>query len=90
LSEELQEKMLDELKQIKDNTAPAPTLALPKELQGFIEEFTAFLKEYGVIGLAIAFIKGGTSGRLVSALVTDIVKHIISFFLPRGSWQEAE
>jgi large conductance mechanosensitive channel len=89
MSEENQQEILDVLKQIQENTAPKPAPPPGKSPEGFIEEFTAFLKKYGVIGLAIAFIIGGASGRLVSALVTDILMPIITFFLPRGTWQEA-
>jgi large conductance mechanosensitive channel len=75
--------MLEVLKQIQKNSKPKP-LPEPEEANGFIEEFTAFLKKYEVIGLAIAFIIGGAAGRLVSALVTDIMMPIITFFLPQG------
>ncbi|NIU84291.1 MAG: large conductance mechanosensitive channel protein MscL, partial [Candidatus Thorarchaeota archaeon] len=60
---------------------PAPPPATPK---GFQEEFLDFLNKYGVIGLAIAFIIGGAAGRLVSALVDDILMPIITFFIPGG------
>jgi len=88
LSEENEQEMLEVLKQIQENTKPKPPPE-PEEAKGFFEEFTAFLKKYGVIGLAIAFIIGGAAGRLVSALVTDIMMPLITFFLPRGTWQEA-
>jgi large conductance mechanosensitive channel len=81
--------MLAVLKQIKENTAPTPAPSPEKGPEGFMDEFLAFLRKYGIIGLAIAFIIGGAAGRLVSALVTDILMPIITFFLPRGTWQEA-
>ncbi|OGD45740.1 mechanosensitive ion channel protein MscL [Candidatus Bathyarchaeota archaeon RBG_16_57_9] len=54
-----------------------------------VEEFTAFLNKYGIIGLAIAFIMGGAVGSLVSALVSDIIMPFITFFIPGGEWEQA-
>jgi large conductance mechanosensitive channel len=53
-----------------------------------VEEFKAFLSKYGIVGLAIAFIIGGAAGRLVSALVADIIMPVITFFIPGGAWEE--
>lgn len=52
-------------------------------------EFIAFLKEYGVIGLAIAVIIGGKLNNLVTALVDGILMPIITFFVPGGEWRTA-
>ena len=41
------------------------------------KEFVAFLKEYGVIGLAIAVIIGGKLNEFVSSLVNDLFMPII-------------
>ena len=84
---ETQEKMLEELKKIRESleSKPAPPPPLPK---GLMDEFMAFLNKYGVIGLAIAFIIGGAASRLVSSLVNDILMPIISFFIPGGAWRE--
>lgn len=38
-----------------------------------IGEFVAFLKQYGVVGLAIAVVIGGKLSDLVSALVNDLL-----------------
>jgi large conductance mechanosensitive channel len=88
MSEEVQQGILEELRKIQENTAskPSPPPAPPK---GFREEFLEFLNKYGVIGLAIAFIIGGAAGRLVSALVDDILMPFITFFIPGGGWREA-
>ena len=48
-----------------------------------------FLNKYGVIGLAIAVIIGGAAGSLVSALVSDILMPVVTFFIPGGGWREA-
>lgn len=49
------------------------------------QEFFDFLKTFGIIGLAIAFVIGQAASRLVTALVNDIIDPIIGFFLPSGS-----
>lgn len=49
------------------------------------QEFFDFLKIFGIIGLAIAFVIGQAASRLVTALVNDIIDPIIGFFLPAGS-----
>lgn len=54
-----------------------------------LDEFVAFLKQYGVIGLAIAVIIGGKANALVSALVDGILMPVVTFFIPGGSWRTA-
>jgi large conductance mechanosensitive channel len=39
----------------------------------FIQEFVFFLKTFGVIGLAIAFVIGQAANGLVTAFVKDII-----------------
>lgn len=41
------------------------------------KEFIAFLKNYGVIGLAIAVIIGGKLNLLVTSLVNDLITPVI-------------
>jgi large conductance mechanosensitive channel len=84
-------EMLEELKAIREAVTPKPAPPTPPTPapKGFIDEFTAFLSKYGVVGLAIAFIMGGAVGKLVSALVSDIIMPFITFFIPGGAWQEA-
>jgi large conductance mechanosensitive channel len=50
-------------------------------------EFMKFLKEYGVIGLAIAVIIGGKAGELVKAIVDGLLMPIVGLVLPEGGWQ---
>jgi len=52
-----------------------------------VVEFKEFLKEYKVIGLAIAFIMGITATNLVQSLVNNIVMPLITPFIPNGAWQ---
>ncbi len=42
-----------------------------------IKEFMDFLKQYGVVGLAIAVIIGGKLNELVSSVVNDLVTPLI-------------
>lgn len=48
-----------------------------RKLTGFIE----FIREQGVVGLAIGFILGGAVSKMVSSLVTDILNPIIGMLL---------
>jgi large conductance mechanosensitive channel len=43
----------------------------------FMDGFITFLREQGVVGLAVGFILGGAVSQLVSALVSDIINPII-------------
>ena len=49
------------------------------------QEFFDFLKTFGIIGLAIAFVLGQAASGLVTAFVNDIIDPIIGLFLPAGS-----
>ncbi len=55
-----------------------------EEKKGMVAEFVIFLKTFGVIGLAIAFVIGAASSKLVTALVSDIINPIIGLALPSG------
>jgi large conductance mechanosensitive channel len=53
-----------------------------------MSDFTRFLNEYGVIGLAIAVIIGGKAGELVKAIVDGLLMPIVGMVLPGGDWQK--
>ena len=89
MSDEIQEKILEQLTKIREAVEPKPAPQAPPAPEGFTAQFMAFLSKYGVIGLAIAVIIGGAAGSLVSALVSDILMPIITFFIPGGAWREA-
>ncbi len=55
--------------------------------KGFIEEFMEFLKNYQVIGLAVAVIIGAAAGKMVTAMVNDIIMPIIAVIIPGGDWK---
>lgn len=55
-----------------------------------LKEFTAFLKQYGVIGLAIAVIIGGKLNDLVTAMVSGLLMPIIgkATSVAGGDWRD--
>jgi large conductance mechanosensitive channel len=65
--------------------ADTPVTSPVKEKKGFTQEFIYFLKTFGIIGLAIAFIIGQAASKLVTAFVNDIIDPIIGIFLPGGN-----
>ena len=54
-----------------------------------IKEFVEFLKQYGVIGLAIAVIIGGKANAMVTAFVDGILMPIVGAMVPGGEWRTA-
>ncbi len=54
-----------------------------------MKEFVAFLKQYGVIGLAIAVIIGAKANALVTTIVDGILMPIVTFMVPGGAWRTA-
>lgn len=56
---------------------------------GVLREFKDFLKEYKIVGLAVAFIIGAASVTLVKAIVDYLIMPIITPFIPGGAWQTA-
>jgi large conductance mechanosensitive channel len=85
---EHQDKVVEELKAIKELLTPKPAPPSPPPAKKtFSEEFMDFLNKYGVIGLAIAFIIGGAAGRLITALVNDLLMPIIAVIIPGGDWR---
>lgn len=56
---------------------------------GLISEFKEFLKEYKVIGLAVALIIGLASVALINSVVNDLIMPLITPFIPGGAWQTA-
>ena len=56
---------------------------------GIISEFSAFLDEYKVLGLAIAFIIGIALTNLVQSFVNNIIMPIITPVLGGGAWEQS-
>lgn len=55
----------------------------------FLDDFLKFLDEYGVIGLAIAFVVGAEVNNLVNVIVEEAIMPVIGVFLPEGGWQQS-
>lgn len=52
-----------------------------------INEFTKFLKEYGVIGLAIAVVIGGKVNELVKSIADNLIMPFVGILVPGGEWR---
>ena len=74
-----EDKMLEELKRIRELLEPKPAPPPPK---GMWNEFMDFLSKYKVMGLAVAFIMGIYLGNLVQSLVTGLVMPLIGLAIP--------
>jgi large conductance mechanosensitive channel len=68
------------------SSSSSPTEPLPTKT--FITQFFDFLKTFGIIGLAIAFVIGQASAKLITALVEDIINPLVGLFLPSGSLEQ--
>ena len=68
------------------STSSSPNEPLPTRT--FITQFFDFLKTFGIIGLAIAFVIGQASSKLITSLVEDIINPLIGLFLPSGSLEQ--
>jgi len=84
----VESQMLEELKKIREAVTPKPTPPTPPP-KGLWAEFKDFLGKAGVIGLAIGFIMGTYTGKVVSALVQDIIMPIPGALIPGGDWRKA-
>lgn len=60
-----------------------------EKVKGFASEFKEFLKEYKIVGLAIAFIMGMAATTLIKSLVDNIIMPLITPFISGGAWKEA-
>lgn len=56
---------------------------------GILSEFKEFLKEYKVVGLAVALIIGLAATSLVKSIVDNLVMPIVTPFIPGGAWETA-
>jgi large conductance mechanosensitive channel len=79
-------EMLEELRKIRALLEPKPAPPAPAPPKGIVKEFKAFLEQYKVMGMAVAFILGIYLGQLVAGLVTDLVMPIIDLAMPGVNW----
>jgi len=77
-----QEKMLEELKKIREAVEPKPAPPPPPPPKGLWKEFMDFISKYKVMGLAVAFIIGVYLGALISSLVADLLMPVIGLAIP--------
>jgi len=52
-----------------------------------IQDFKAFALKGNVVDLAVAVVIGGAFGKIVSALVADMVMPLVNFVQPGGEWR---
>ena len=82
-------QMLEELRKIREAVTPKPAPPAPPPPKGLWAEFKDFLGKAGVLGLAIGFIMGTYIGKVVSALVQDLIMPIPGALIPGGDWRKA-
>jgi large conductance mechanosensitive channel len=79
-------EILEELRKIREALTPKPPPPPPK---GVWAEFMEFIGKAGVLGLAVGFIMGTYIGKVVSALVQDLIMPIPGALIPGGDWRKA-
>jgi len=67
---------------IKKDESSEEVITVKKTLT---QEFFYFLKTFGIIGLAIAFVIGQAASGLVTSFVDDVINPLIGLFLPAGN-----
>jgi large conductance mechanosensitive channel len=55
----------------------------------FIDDFKKFAFKGNVVDLAVGVVIGGAFGKIVSAVVADLVMPIVSLVLPGGDWRNS-
>lgn len=77
-----EDKMLEELKKIRELLTPAPPPPQKPKPKNIAAEFLEFIKQYKILGLAAAFIIGLAVNTLILSLANDIITPIIGLFVP--------
>ena len=80
--------ILEELRKIREAVTPK-VVSPPPAPKGMIEEFKEFIGKAGVLGLAIGFIMGTAIGKVVTALVQDLIMPVPGALIPGGDWRKA-
>jgi large conductance mechanosensitive channel len=55
-----------------------------------VKEFKAFLTKSNALALAVGVIIGAATGKVVSAVVDDLLMPVLGVILPSGDWREAK
>jgi large conductance mechanosensitive channel len=82
-----EDKMLEELRRIRQLLEPKPAPPAPPPPKGLWNEFMDFISKYKVMGMAVAFIMGIYVGAVVQALVEDLIMPIITLAMPGVEWE---
>jgi large conductance mechanosensitive channel len=53
----------------------------------FVEDFKKFAFKGNVVDLAVGVVIGGAFGKIVSAMVADLVMPIVALVMPSGDWR---
>ena len=53
----------------------------------FVEDFKKFAFKGNVVDLAVGVVIGGAFGKIVSALVSDLVMPFVALVMPSGDWR---
>ncbi len=61
---------------------------MKKKQSNLKKDFSKFLKDYNVLGMAIGVVIGGAVGKLVSSLVNDLIMPLLDLVTPAGNWRE--
>jgi large conductance mechanosensitive channel len=86
----LENEIVEELKKILEAVTPKPAPPAAPKPVGMIAEFKEFIGKAGVLGLAIGFIMGTAIGKVVTALVADLIMPIPGALVPGGDWRTAK
>lgn len=55
----------------------------------FFDDFKKFAFRGNVVDLAVGVVIGGAFGRIVTAVVDDVVMPLVSLCMPNGNWRDA-
>lgn len=55
-----------------------------------IKDFVAFMTKTNALALAVGVIIGAATGKVVSAVVDDLLMPVIGTVMPAGDWREAQ
>src|SRR4051812_17380529 len=55
-----------------------------------LKEFRTFINKGNVVDLAVAVVIGGAFGKIVTAVVADLVMPFVNGVLPQGDWRKWE
>ncbi len=57
--------------------------------KSFFTDFKGFALKGNVVDLAVAVVIGGAFGKIISALVSDLIMPLVALVLPSGDWRTA-